>query len=143
MCPPPFHGSTDTQDDLTHLAILVPNALDSDMTASTQRRAESVELPPWKKIADFISIGLSRQLVPGRLDARCAEYSRPKRPCAFSHTCTLSNVPTRCRKVYADCVNSFVAPSVNDSCKPSRLMLCTVQVTRRFPQTDPTLVDRD
>jgi hypothetical protein len=37
VCPPPFRGSTDTQDYLLHKAILVPNANDSDMTASAKR----------------------------------------------------------------------------------------------------------
>jgi hypothetical protein len=88
VCPPPFFWSTDTQHDLLHQAILVPNAHDSDMTASTQRRPNPSNFRRGKKIADFISIGLSRQPVPGTLDARCAEYSRPMRSSAFSHTRT-------------------------------------------------------
>ena len=63
----------------------VQTASDRDMTASTQCRPNPSN-PAVKKVADFISIGLSRQLVPGTLDARCAEYSRPYASrCVFAH----------------------------------------------------------
>jgi len=41
-------------------------------------------------------------------------------PGAFWHTPTRSNVPTRCRKVYANCVNSCTTLSVNDSREAGR-----------------------
>ncbi len=115
VCPPPFLWSTDTQDDPFHQAILVPNAHDSDMTASMQRRPNPSSSRLEKK-SQISSASDNRDSLSREHSTRDVRNIHDLMgQVRFRTRAQLSNVPTRCRKVYADCVNSCTALSVNDS----------------------------
>ena len=95
----------------------VQTVSDRDMTASTQCRPNPSN-PVVEKSRNFHQHWTIATACPGNTRrTMCGIFTTLCVQVRFRTRTPLSNVPTRCRKVHADCVNTCIALSVNDSCE--------------------------